>query len=47
MFRRSFSSRSRAGKTVKASKKKYDEQVKEKMQQKMDDRADSPPMGRW
>lgn len=46
MFRRSFSSRSRAGKTVKASKKKYDEQVKEKMQQKMDDRADSPPMGR-
>ncbi|KAJ5290222.1 uncharacterized protein N7443_010475 [Penicillium atrosanguineum] len=46
MFRRSFSSKSRAGKTVKASKKKYDEQVKEKMQQKVDDRADNPPAGR-
>jgi len=47
MFRRSFISRGRAGKTVKATKKKYDEQVKEKMQQKVDDRADNLPAGRW
>lgn len=36
MFKRSFSSKSRAGKTVKPSKKKYDEQAKEKMQESMD-----------
>lgn len=47
MFKRSFSSRSRAGKTVKATKKKYDEQAKEKMQQKVDDGADGLPAGRW
>lgn len=33
MFRRSFSSKSRAGKTVKATKKRYDDQAKEKMHQ--------------
>jgi hypothetical protein len=36
MFKRSFSSKSRAGKTVKPSRKKYDEQAKEKMQESMD-----------
>ncbi|KAJ6011054.1 hypothetical protein N7451_002466 [Penicillium sp. IBT 35674x] len=41
MFRRSFTSKSfdsksRAGKTSKASKKKYDKQAKEKMQDKVD-----------
>ncbi|KAJ5211949.1 uncharacterized protein N7498_003595 [Penicillium cinerascens] len=46
MFRRSFSSRSRAGKTVKATKKRYDEQVKEKMQQGVADGADNMPAGR-
>ncbi|CAL5867491.1 uncharacterized protein PFLUO_LOCUS1710 [Penicillium psychrofluorescens] len=39
MFKRSFVSKNRAGKTVKGSKKKYDEQAKEKMQQKVE----SPP----
>lgn len=39
MFKRSFVSKNRAGKTVKVAKKKYDEQAKEKMQQK----AESPP----
>ena len=33
MFKRSFSSKSRAGKTVKATKKRYDDQAKEKMEQ--------------
>jgi hypothetical protein len=47
MFKRSFSSRSRAGKTVKATKKKYREQAKEEMQQKVDDAADNPSAGRW
>lgn len=42
MFKRSFVSKDRAGKTVKVAKKKYDELVKEKMKQKME----SPPMGR-
>jgi hypothetical protein len=46
MFKRSFSSRSRAGKTVKATKKKYHEQAKEEMQQKVDDGADNPSAGR-
>ncbi|KAJ5155889.1 hypothetical protein N7492_008692 [Penicillium capsulatum] len=45
MFKRSFSSKSRAGKTVKAAKKKYDEQAKEKMQQKVETNADSSPKG--
>lgn len=34
MFKRSFVSKNRAGKTVKIAKKKYDNQAKEKMQQK-------------
>jgi hypothetical protein len=42
MFRRSFVSKDRAGKTVKVAKKKYDELVKEKMKQKVE----SPMMGR-
>ncbi|KAJ5643618.1 uncharacterized protein N7484_006125 [Penicillium longicatenatum] len=47
MFRRSFTSKSfdsksRAGKTAKASKKKYDKQAKEKMQ----DKVDNPSPGR-
>ncbi|KAJ5577686.1 uncharacterized protein N7459_006650 [Penicillium hispanicum] len=46
MFKRSFSSKSRAGKTVKAAKKKYDGQAKEKMQQKVDDKVDNPSSGR-
>ncbi|MCJ1389099.1 hypothetical protein MMC18_001953 [Xylographa bjoerkii] len=41
MFKRSFRSRDRAGKTVKASKRSYREEVKLKMQQKME----SPPVG--
>jgi len=41
MFRRSFVSKDRAGKTVKVAKKKYDELVKEKMKQKVE----SPMMG--
>ncbi|KAJ9488816.1 hypothetical protein VN97_g4502 [Penicillium thymicola] len=41
MFKRSFVSKDRAGKTVKVAKKKYDELVKEKMKQKVE----SPPMG--
>jgi hypothetical protein len=36
MFKRSFVSKNRAGKTVKVAKKKYDEQAKEKMQQKVE-----------
>lgn len=49
MFKRSFTStsfisKSRAGKTAKASKKKFDEQVKEKMQEKVE-KVDNPPMG--
>lgn len=47
MFKRSFSSKSRAGKTVKAPKKKFDEQAKDEMQQKMETKPDSPPQGRW
>lgn len=47
MFKRSFSSKSRAGKTVKADKKKYDDQMKEKMQQNVDTKAESSPQGRW
>ena len=47
MFKRSFSSKSRAGKTVKAEKKKYDEQAKEKMQQKVDTTTETPSVGRW
>ncbi|KAJ5625746.1 hypothetical protein N7510_002055 [Penicillium lagena] len=39
MFKRSFVSKNRAGKTVKVAKKKYDEQAKQKMQQK----AETPP----
>ncbi|KAJ5988953.1 hypothetical protein N7481_004163 [Penicillium waksmanii] len=46
MFRRSFSSKSRAGKTVKAGKKRYDEQAKEKMQEKVDGNTDTPSVGR-
>lgn len=42
MFKRSFVSKDRAGKTVKVAKKKYDELVKEKMKQKVE----SPLMGR-
>jgi hypothetical protein len=42
MFKRSFVSKDRAGKTVKVAKKKYDELVKEKMKQKVE----SPSMGR-
>jgi hypothetical protein len=42
MFKRSFVSKDRAGKTVKVAKKKYDELVKEKMKQKVG----SPSMGR-
>ncbi|KAJ5722463.1 hypothetical protein N7488_000498 [Penicillium malachiteum] len=50
MFKRSFTSKSfisksRAGKTAKASKKKFDEQAKEKMQEKVE-KVDNPPMGR-
>jgi len=45
MFKRSFSSKSRAGKTVKAGKKKYDEQAKEKIQQKVDAKTDNPSAG--
>ncbi|CAG8908419.1 unnamed protein product [Penicillium egyptiacum] len=41
MFKRSFVSKDRAGKTVKVTKKKYDELVKEKMKQKVE----SPSMG--
>ncbi|MCJ1385630.1 hypothetical protein MMC17_008753 [Xylographa soralifera] len=41
MFKRSFHSRDRAGKAVKASKRSYREDVKLKMQQKME----SPPIG--
>ncbi|KAJ6181169.1 hypothetical protein N7519_011630 [Penicillium mononematosum] len=41
MFKRSFVSKDRAGKTVKVAKKKYDELVKEKMKQKVE----SPSMG--
>ncbi|KAJ6021753.1 hypothetical protein N7540_007257 [Penicillium herquei] len=49
MFKRSFTSKSfisksRAGKTAKASKKKYDEQAKEKMQEKVE-KVDNPPTG--
>ncbi len=47
MFKRSFSSKNRAGKTVKATRKKYDEQAKEKMRQNMDEKADNPSSGRW
>jgi hypothetical protein len=46
MFKRSFSSKSRAGKTVKPSKKKYDEQAKEKMQESMD-KGETSSAGRW
>lgn len=41
MFKRSFVSKDRAGKTVKVAKKKYDEQAKDKLKQK----AESPPIG--
>jgi hypothetical protein len=34
MFKRSFISKDRAGKTVKVAKKNYDEQAKDKMKQK-------------
>lgn len=47
MFKRSFTFKSRAGKTVKATKKKYDEQAKEKMQEKVEDQANNPMQGRW
>jgi len=43
MFKRSFNSRDRAGKAVKSSKRSFREQTKLKMQQRMD----SPPVGRW
>lgn len=43
MFKRSFVSKDRAGKTVKVAKKKYDVLVKEKMKQ----RVESPSMGRY
>ncbi|KAJ5266941.1 hypothetical protein N7478_009749 [Penicillium angulare] len=47
MFKRSFTSKGfiskgRAGKSAKPSKKKYDEQAKEKMQQKVE-KVDNPP----
>jgi hypothetical protein len=42
MFKRSFSSKDRAGKSVKPMKKIYREQAKVKMQE----RLDSPPVGR-
>jgi hypothetical protein len=42
MFKRSFVSKDRAGKTVKVAKKKYDEEAKEKLRQK----AESPLIGR-
>lgn len=45
MFKRSFSSKNRAGKTVKASQKKYDEQTKEKMQRSMEGKDDRPSSG--
>jgi hypothetical protein len=41
MFKRSFSSKDRAGKTVKPTKKAYREQTKIKLQEKLD----SPPIG--
>jgi len=41
MFKRSFSSKDRAGKTVKPTKKTYREQTKIKLQEKLD----SPPIG--
>jgi len=41
MFKRSFASKDRAGKSVKSSKKIYREQAKAKMQE----RLDSPPVG--
>lgn len=47
MFKRSFSSKHRAGKTVKASQKKYDEQTKEKMKRSMEDKDERPSSGRW
>ena len=41
MFKRSFSSKDRAGKTVKPTKKTYREHTKIKLQEKLD----SPPVG--
>jgi hypothetical protein len=46
MFKRSFSSKNRAGKTVKPSRKKYDEQAKDKMQESMD-KGETSSAGRW
>jgi len=45
MFKRSFSSKNRAGKTVKASQKKYDKQAKEKMQRSVEDKDERPSSG--
>jgi len=42
MFKRSFASKDRAGKTVKPTKKTYRERAKVRMQEKLD----SPPLGR-
>lgn len=42
MFKRSFPSKDRAGKSVKPIKKTYREHTKMKLQQKLD----SPPIGR-
>lgn len=42
MFKRSFTTRDRAGKAVKPTKKIYRERTKVKMQE----RLDSPPVGR-
>lgn len=42
MFKRSFHSKDRAGKSVRPSKKSYREHAKVKLSQKMD----SPPVGR-
>jgi hypothetical protein len=43
MFKRSFMSKDRAGKTVKVVKKKYDELAKLKLKQK----AEDPSIGRY
>jgi hypothetical protein len=43
MFKRSFASKDRAGKTVKPIKKSYRDDAKAKMQESLD----SPPAGRF
>ncbi len=43
MFKRSFASKDRAGKAVKASKKSFREHAKMKLQ----DKLNSPPVGRY